>query len=104
MIVRGLATWRLTQLVVEDEITRPAREWVARRWPDSPVNYLLGCRKCVSVWAGIVVVLAPKRICTVLAASAFSILLDHVRDQQSARMLRARMTHAAATRTESQSS
>ena len=45
-----LAVWRLTELVVVDEIFRPIR----RRWP----GYVWTCQRCVSVWAGIVVTAA----------------------------------------------
>lgn len=101
MIVRALATWRLTQAVTDDEITRPAREGVTRRWPGSRVAYLVTCRRCVSVWAGLVCAVLPRRICAALAYSAVTILLNDALDQQARAALRARMADATMGREES---
>ena len=60
MMIDALATARITRLVVEDEITEPLRDKVMGQWPDSKVAYLVGCRICVSVWAGGVVVVAGR--------------------------------------------
>ena len=69
MIVPLLATLRLTRLAVEDEITRPIREKIEERWPDSQLNYLVGCEACSSVWAGLVVQVLPKPVLLALALS-----------------------------------
>ena len=61
-IVAVLAVWRLTKLVVEDEVSRPAREKVVAwseqhdqgSWQDR-TGYLVDCRACVSVWAALAV-------------------------------------------------
>jgi hypothetical protein len=58
LAVGALAVHRLTRLVVEDELTGPARERITR-WADGDahrparplVSYLLTCPWCISVWA-----------------------------------------------------
>ncbi|HEX8321626.1 DUF1360 domain-containing protein [Longimicrobium sp.] len=65
----GLATARLTQLVVDDEITEPGRKAVRRAYqaaaPGSQretaldlADTVLNCHACSSVWAGGAVVTA----------------------------------------------
>lgn len=50
------ATWRLTMLLVADEITRPARAAILRCWGDNDrLDYLLGCPWCASLWVAPVV-------------------------------------------------
>lgn len=58
------ATYRLTRLVISDEIAREPREWalaridaIRKKHPKLAykLEYLLGCPWCVSVWAGAVV-------------------------------------------------
>lgn len=83
LAVDTLATYRLTKLVIDDEITREAREWAyeqANRLPAplaSKVTYLLGCPWCVSIWAAGTLLLLRKvnpaladYLNTLLAASA----------------------------------
>lgn len=55
------AAWRATLLVVADELTRPARAAVLRRWDGGRLEYLLSCPWCASVWV------APLPIGTGLA-------------------------------------
>lgn len=78
-----LAVNRITHLIVDDEITRPLREAVERRWPDSKLSYLVTCPKCVSVWAGLAVSsgLVPRRVSWALALSAASLLVDDQTDR-----------------------
>lgn len=97
VLIRCMATWRLTELVVTDEISRPARDWVAKRWPGSKAAYLLTCRACTSVWAAAVVLILPEWICAVLGMSAATMLADDVRDHASQRALTARMAAAGGT-------
>lgn len=75
---RVLATDRLTRLVVDDEITRPVREAIERRWPDSKVAYLVSCRACVSIWAALLVSsgAVPRRVLSALALSSAVLTLD----------------------------
>lgn len=68
--IRTAATWRLTRLVTEDEVTRPLREAVSKRWPGSRVEYLVNCPACVSVWAGAAATVMPKWLACSLALSA----------------------------------
>src|SRR5215469_3652028 len=91
LIVRVLAVWRLTQLIVDDEITRPLRDKATGRFA-----YALSCRRCMSVWAALAVAIAPAWLARVLAWSAFSILVDEWRDERAAVALHRRM-HAAAS-------
>lgn len=55
LIVDALAAWRLTHLVVEDELTAPLRDWVSERWPERKPAYLIRCPWCVGIWAGLTV-------------------------------------------------
>lgn len=98
LVLRALACWRLTELVTADEVTRPVREWVAKRRPGSKIAYLIGCPACVSVWAGFAVAVLPEWMCTALASSAASILLTDAREQQAAEAARRRMETARGVR------
>lgn len=80
-LVLALATHRLTQLVVEDEITEPVRikvsEWAAGHEQFSfreRVDFALNCGACASVYAGALVLAldhfaAGRVLVRVLAAS-----------------------------------
>lgn len=64
------ATARITRLVVEDEISRPFREWVeSATGEDSKLTYLVNCPYCVSVWAGAAVQVLPRWAVRALALS-----------------------------------
>lgn len=73
-----MAVDRLVQLVVDDEITRPVREWVDKKWPESKISYLVNCKACVSVWAGLAVSVGkmPHWVISALAASDAVLLID----------------------------
>jgi hypothetical protein len=90
--IKALATWRLTELVVEDELTRPLREAVTKRWPGSRAAYVATCKRCVSVWAGATTLLLPRWMNTALAVSAATILANDWRDDQASAALARRMT------------
>lgn len=92
-VVLALATQRLTQLVVEDEITRPVREAVSR-WAAGHeeysfrerVDFALNCGACASVYAGAAVLLADRIpagrvLIRVLAASATALGIKAVLDK-----------------------
>lgn len=50
-ILAVLATYRITLLVVADEITRPPRDWLLRRLgPEHKVSYLITCPWCTALW------------------------------------------------------
>lgn len=71
-VVALFATDRLVQLVVEDELTRPVREAIEKRWPGSGLAYAVNCRACASVWVGLLVSsgLIPRRVLSGLALSS----------------------------------
>lgn len=50
LAVDAAAAYRLTRLITTDEITHPARSFVARRWPDSFLDQVINCPWCSSVW------------------------------------------------------
>lgn len=63
----SLATARLTQLVVEDEITRPVRIAVENLAEGAPefswrerLDTVVNCGACSSVWAGAAVLIAEQ--------------------------------------------
>jgi hypothetical protein len=60
LAVDALAVFRLTKLVVDDEIFADAREKLLDRFhPDeTKIGYLITCPWCVSIWAGGAVVVA----------------------------------------------
>ena len=91
LLTRCLAAWRLTELVVADEITRPIRDSVAKRWPGSKAAYLVQCPACTSVWAAAAVLLLPEWACTLLGLSGATMLANDVRDHAAQSALARRM-------------
>ncbi len=96
-LVLALATHRLTQLVVEDEITRPVRtavdDW-ARGAPElslkERIDFALNCPACSSIWAaalvlGISAVPGGKWIVRGLALSGAALGWKAVLDKLEAR-------------------
>ena len=78
LLEEAAAVTRLTQLVVEDEITREFREWVEEKTgPDSKLTYLVNCPYCTSVWAGLVVPILPRFARRALALSGLAIAARH---------------------------
>jgi len=84
LAVTALATYRLSRLAVEDEITAPIREKVWKFAPPerSKVGYLLTCYWCSSIYAASALeisrIIAPRTtrtVETVLAASAVAGLI-----------------------------
>jgi hypothetical protein len=91
--VLALATHRLTQLVVEDEITRPARIAVAK-WARGAeefsfrerVDFALNCPACSSIYAGALILGLSKFtvgrwVVRVLAASGAALGWKAVMDK-----------------------
>ncbi len=89
------ATYRLTELIVSDEITRPLRikigEW-ARDADEFSVqeriDYVVNCPVCTSIWAGTIVhALETFRVGRwvngILAASAASLMWGAIGDRVS---------------------
>lgn len=78
----AIAAKRLTDLIVDDEIARPARDLIEARggeWGE----YVVACHRCVSVWAGFAVVLAPAPLVNALAVSEAVINLIDLEDRFS---------------------
>jgi hypothetical protein len=79
LAVQALAAYRLTRLVIEDEITEPLRDKVVARFgppSSSKISYLVHCPHCVSMYAsaGIVMadMMAPRLARPVIRALALS--------------------------------
>lgn len=95
MIAKIAAVFRLTALVTVDEITEPIRARVQLAATGKPqghpverLSYLITCHRCVSVWAGFVVLglsrfAVGRVIINALALSQAEITLrgaaDHLR-------------------------
>lgn len=60
--VGTLASYRLTRLVVEDEILSDVRQWVWDSHPpeETKIGYFITCPFCVSVWAAGLVALTGR--------------------------------------------
>jgi hypothetical protein len=91
----ALAVARLTQLIVEDEITRPARQAINRWAVDAPefslrerIATAVGCGACSSVYAAAAVLIATRvpvlrPLVRVLAASQAALALRAATDRLS---------------------
>lgn len=66
-IIAGLATYRLTRLIVDDEIFAPIRNKIFNRFnPEySKFGYILTCTWCSSVWVALLVVISGIIIPTI---------------------------------------
>lgn len=54
LVVYLLSVYRLTRLIIEDEIADRPRDWAySKVKPGGKLEYLLGCPWCVSFWVGI---------------------------------------------------
>lgn len=58
IVILSLFVYRLTRLVVLDEILAPARDWIWDRKPphSSQIGYFFTCPWCVSLWVALPVV------------------------------------------------
>lgn len=76
LAVGALAVYRLTRLVVTDEVARPLRQAVDARSDGGAGSYFITCPWCVSLWLGAGWValrrLAPRTARTAGAALASS--------------------------------
>lgn len=79
LILTSLATYRLTKLVIEDEITADIRDVIFNKFDprETKIGYLFTCPWCVSIWAAgaltLLSVINPKvgeAVKTILSASA----------------------------------
>lgn len=66
------ATYRLTRLIQEDEITAPLRERFHEKFPpeSTKIGYLSTCPHCLSMWIAPVAHFLPTPIKAALTASA----------------------------------
>lgn len=88
-VLLGLATARLTQLIVDDEITSPIRESVQGKAEAAPgslidqVDTAINCHACSSVWAGAGILMAEQTgvgrfLVRVLALSQMSLAVKAI--------------------------
>lgn len=85
VLLVALATYRVARVLTQEELFRPWRERVARRFgPESKLTYLVECPACVSIWVGAILatlaVLWPTNrgvwgVIIALSASALTVLL-----------------------------
>jgi len=54
LITTGLAAYRLTRLIIQDEITQDIRDKIFDRFPpqNTKLGYLFTCPWCISIWVG----------------------------------------------------
>jgi len=81
----ALSVFRVARLLAQEELARPLRERVARKFgPESRWTYLVECPLCLSIWIGaltvpFVMIWPDNRVVIavlfVLAASALTVLL-----------------------------
>lgn len=81
----ALSVYRVARLIAQEELFRPLRERVARKFgPESRWTYLAECPLCLSIWLGaatipFVMIWPDNRVVVavlfVLAASALTVLL-----------------------------
>lgn len=77
LLLYVLATARLTQLILEDEILRGLRRWWTDHTPKGSLRrYWIGCAWCVSIaaalWPAVAYVVAPDHPLPRIAAAAFA--------------------------------
>jgi hypothetical protein len=72
LVILGLATYRLTRLIIDDVILEFIRNWVWKRFPPhtSKIGYLFTCTWCMSIWVASFVVLSAMLIPVLVYAYA----------------------------------
>ena len=74
-----IATYRLTKLVMEDEITREIRDKIYDLLENHPkLQYLMYCPWCISIYTGVIALVAEKyfpELNSILIASAITGLI-----------------------------
>lgn len=79
--ILGLATWRVTSILIEEKIAEPLRKvlgYDGLAYPDTFFGYLISCFKCLSVWvaAGLLVLYAYlPEIPQIFAVSALAVII-----------------------------
>ncbi len=79
LVIAGFAASRLTRLVTEDYILDKTRVALMRK--NAKLEYLLTCNACVSVYAGLIAALLPKRIQYALAISEAVVIARKLEDR-----------------------
>lgn len=88
MILMGLATWRISSLLVREDgpyyVFKKIRERCGFEYDNDgslvsyPSNHVLRCTWCTSFWVAIVVMFVPTVILWPFAVSASAIVVDKV--------------------------
>lgn len=87
LVVLALATYRLSRLLVEDEVLAWLRERVWRRFPPSTaLGYWFTCYWCTSIWTGSLLVAAFMMIPVPTTVVALALALSAVAGIVAARV------------------
>lgn len=55
LLIDIAATYRLTKLILEDNIAEGFREFIFEHFPNTKLSYFVTCPWCVSFWMGVAV-------------------------------------------------
>ena len=77
LIILVLAGYRLTRLIIEDEILDTPREWVRSKFkPNGKADYLLGCPWCMGFWVALIIAIMYLVIPTAMMVVALPLALS----------------------------
>lgn len=77
LLIYVLAAYRLTRLIIQDEITEPLRERIWKRFPPhTKAGYLITCPWCVSVYVATLLTLSYILIPSVMFTIALILALS----------------------------
>lgn len=77
LLLLALATFRLTRLIIEDQIFEPVRNRIWAKYPPTTqIGYLFTCPWCVSIWAGSLLTAGYILIPTITLAIALVLSLS----------------------------
>lgn len=95
-IIRGLATWRVSYMLVKEEgpldvFTKlRERDIEYSQWDSSVANYTPGnplwCVSCTSVWVAVAFALLPKWVVAPFAVSALAVAFEIARAKAASDM------------------
>lgn len=84
-VVLALATFRITRLIVKDQIFNPLRDWIWNKYPPTDefmrpktnIGYLISCPHCTSIWVALTVytcyTIDLTRVITIFACSVLAL-------------------------------